>query len=172
MLFQNEVLHQSLKEVTHELATFRENHAQCDVHKFAVMVAAERDKKKLAKPKPKVVKTLTEAQRILAEQPQTTSREIGHHKVPVVNTDQSVRTHGRAGQLSEYHRLQKTIPKLSSGEVGFHPAYSRARYESSSEAQSLARSIDREHVRKDPELKAGLDALRERVLALKARQLR
>eukprot|EP00962_Isochrysis_galbana_P056013 scaffold27835_cov122-Isochrysis_galbana.AAC.1 len=128
------------------------------------MVAAEWDKKKLAKPKPKVVKTLTEAQRILAEQPQTTSREIGHHKVPVVNTDQSVRTHGRARQLSEYHKLQKTIPKLSSGEVGFHPAYSRARDESSSEAQSLARSIDREHVRKDPELKAGLDALRERVL--------
>jgi cell division septum initiation protein DivIVA len=171
MLVQNETLNKSLQEVKHELATFRESHAQCAVHKFAVMVAAEEQKKKLAKPTPKVVKALTEAQRILAEQPQTTSGEIGHHKVPVVDTHPPAKTHGRAGQLSKYHELQKTFPELTSGEVGFHPAYSHERKRTLSEAQRIAQSIDRDHVRRDPELRAGLDALRERVLSLKSRQV-
>jgi hypothetical protein len=169
MQLHGDILQQSLQEVSHELAEFRANHVQSTVYKFALMVAAEEMKKKSAKPKPKVVKSLTEVQRIFAEQPQTTSGEIGHHRVPVVDIRRPAPVENL--RRADHENLQSTVPQLTSAEVGFHRSYRRAREGTLSEAQRLARSIDRKHVQEDQELRAGLNALRERVLSLKARQV-
>eukprot|EP00967_Tisochrysis_lutea_P155932 scaffold313120_cov33-Tisochrysis_lutea.AAC.3 len=139
------------------------------VHRFAEMVDEE-NRKKASKPKPQpAVKAMNAIQRILADQPQTTSREIGNHKIPTVPAT----TPRAPQQRSEYEEMRSTFPRISSEEVGFHPTYGKERAEAIANTRRLVQTIKTQQVCDDPELRAGIEALRARVLfSLSARRAR
>lgn len=110
----------------------------------------------------------TEAQEILAQQPQTSAQVIGHHKAPDVPDPRS--TSSRAP--TELERTRKIFPNSSQREYGFHRQFAGDRISRIAGAENLARSIGATEVKQDPILADALASLRSRVIQLETKGLK
>jgi len=164
----NAHLLQNLQQVQLELAAFRKAHTQTEDRAFATMMGEE-NRKKAARPKPEpaAIKKRSEIEEILAQQPSTTARMIGHHTIPVVPG----MTPTAAADRSDHQKLKSGFLQ-SSREVGFHPSYRDERNGLVSGARQYAGSVSPQQLRDDPELRAGMQALRSRVEDLEMRRAR
>lgn len=166
MAGRTERLHHNLDLTRREIRDFREAHCRDAVRKFSEMVAEEKQKFKARPPKAKP-RQKTEAELILAAQPQTSSRMIGHHAV--THVQKSALQRPAQQPLSEFKALQRTLPQTSSQQVGFHLAFAKERDELLAGAQRISKTVGAKQVATDPELRAGMQALRSRIIALRMR---
>lgn len=118
----------------------------------------------------------TEAQRILAEQPQTSAQVIGHHKTPAVAKPEPKPAAAPLGtalaKATESREFRKIFPNSSSREYGFHHQFAGGRIARIDNAMSMAKNATTEQVVADPLLADALASLRSRVLQLETKGLK
>ncbi len=114
-------------------------------------------------------KQYTEAQQLLAAQPQSSAQVIGYHKVPELPPVQKPKK-----ELDELGRMRTIFPLATSQEVGFHHDFTVERdatLRSATRVGADLRGIEPRAARDDPEMVRALSKLRERVHQLDVRRV-
>eukprot|EP00965_Chrysotila_dentata_P256056 6212420-Pleurochrysis_carterae.AAC.5 len=138
-------------------------------YQLASLMAAHAARKAVEPPpQPRTQPARTEAQRLLDSLPKTSSRQIGHYEIPKLPPP----TPKAFVPNTELDKARSHRPRLESEELGYHPTCRKAREAEVSDAKDTMRRVNKQDLKKDPELAAAVAALQERVAKLDNRRVR